>query len=245
MFHPNKTLIADDTEPTKGSVPNEPKSLLDWFEYLQYITDKLTLQRMLTVVLFGVLLSVALVAFENRDRLFDAAISTISQPDEIAPWSVSAESKKTINDFIRQNNLVGIAIVSEVDLKRNKKTPRYWYIDDETTSSEISQQLSSVLPQAMFDYDPKNTQQMVAVLNNEFDCTRYQDTLYNRLFPSLSEKYPVVCRIAIPPFYGRFVGMLTFGLTTNPTKSEVDALRIEASRIAVEMYLRDVLHKTK
>jgi hypothetical protein len=54
---------------------------------------------------------------------------------------------------------------------------------------------------------------------------------------------PAVCRLAIPPFVGQFVGMVTVGLSKQVTKQEMDTIRLEVSRLAVEIYLSDVVKK--
>ena len=99
------------------------------------------------------------------------------------------------------------------------------------------------LPQAVFDYDAKNTTQMVAILSNEFKCDPYKDTIYFRYAPELENNLPTVCRLAIPPFVGQFVGFITVGMSKEMTKQELDSIRLEVSRIAVEIYLNDVIKK--
>lgn len=216
----------------------------DWFQWVQDLSDKLTLTRIFHVMLFGLLLTLTTLIFENRVMLFDLSLSAVSNNNAETSFTLSTPSKRTLEDFIKREPLVNYALVSEVDLKQNRRTPLYW-IADAAIDPTTSKRLDAVTPTAMFDYDANNTAQMVSVLNNEFVCAKYQDTSLARTTPELGDVMPVVCRIAIPPFYGRFVGILTFGLQSHPTKSELDSLRIEASRIAVELYLRDVLHKAK
>jgi hypothetical protein len=96
--------------------------------------------------------------------------------------------------------------IIEVDLRRNTRFPRFFFVEDIENSRVIQDELSTLLPQAVFDMDPKNTKQLVSVLQNEFSCVRFQDTVYQRFVPEVGKKTPVICRIAIPPFYNKFAG---------------------------------------
>lgn len=203
----------------------------------QDFTDALTIRRILTAMLAGLLALVLYTGFENRASLFSAV--AIGQQNE--DWSVEESSSKELVNIVKSSSVIKLILVTQVDLRKNRSTTKFWHLSD-PDSSTIKQKADSMLPMAAFDYDQKNTQQLVAVLNNEFVCSKTEDTIFNRNFPELTKRMPYICRVAIPPFYGRFVGMLTFGLYTEPSKDQLDALKIEASRISIQIYLRDVMH---
>lgn len=209
---------------------------------IQDFTDALTLRRILVAVLTTLLLMGTYTLYENRLLAFDKALSFFSTKDSPKNWELSDASKNSLNALVATNGLVKMIMITEVDLQKNRHSPRFWKLQD-PLENVMKQRVANMLPQAVFDYDAKNTQQMVAVLNNEFVCSRFQETALHRVFPEIAKNTPVVCRIAIPPFYGRFVGVLTFGLVDQPTKDQFDALRIEAARISVEIYLRDIVKK--
>lgn len=212
-----------------------------WLESIQNFADKLTLKRLLTVLLSGILITLITMAYENRNAVFTAGFLAISEKPQTS-WTVSQESQSSLVDLVQKSNLVKLISISEVDLQKNRRTIRFWHLND-PAENKIRAKLSNILPQPVFDYNQKNTAQMVAILNNEFSCSRFEDTSYGDTFPELTPILPVVCRIAIPPFYGRFVGILTIGLSAQPTKNELDTIRLEASRLAVEVYLREVIKK--
>lgn len=133
----------------------------------------------------------------------------------------------------------------DVDLKKNRRKPKYFYIQDQAVMSMASPIISKMLSQALFDFDHKNTEQMVAMLNNEYKCVPTIDTQNTRFFPELVSKYPVTCRIAVPPFFGEYAGFLTSFLVREPTESEHNALKIEMNRMAIELYLRDISKSLK
>ena len=220
----------------------ETKTPGDWLQAIQDLSEKLTLARIGTILLTGILATFVMIVFENRDAIFQTAYRAVASPEEPSNWGVSSKSQEELTAVVRNSGIINFIAVTEVDLQKNKRFPRWWFLED-ALAPEFSARLKLLLPQPVFDYDPKNTRQMVAVLNNELVCSRFQDTSWNRFFPDLAKISPVICRLAIPPFYGRFVGILTFGLDRQPTRAEVDLIRLEASRLAVEIYLRDVMKK--
>jgi hypothetical protein len=220
-----------------------PSSGMEWFQWVQDFTDKLTFRRILMVLFAGFLITFTTVVFENRAALFQSIYAAVTSQNETASWEISRATQDQLITLVQTSSLIKMAVILDVDLQKNRSIVRFRQLND-PDELEIKRKANAILPQAVFDYDPKNTQQMVGVLNNEFVCAQFQDTSYQRYFPELGKRMPVICSIAIPPFYGRFVGILTLGLNTIPTKQELDGIRIEASRLAVEIYLRDVVKKT-
>lgn len=219
----------------------EAKSPAEWFQFVQDLADKLTFKRILTILLAGILVTCTTLFYENRDTIFSAAYEKVTGEEKVpGVWAPGDQTKVELSDLMKRSPLIAAVVLTHVDLQKNRRKPLWWKIDD-TEADTISEKTERSLPRPVFDYDPKNTQQMVAVLNNEFVCSRTADTVFRFNWPV--ERMPVVCRIAIPPFYGRMVGMLSVVLKKQPTKYELDQIRTEASRLAVDIYLRDVVKK--
>lgn len=223
------------------------KSIMDTisevFQVLQDISDKLTITRIFTVLVVGILATSLAMLYENRSTIFQTAYMRMTgEKEPKSGWAISHETQNQLSTFVTAVELVNYVSVVEVDLKKNTRWFRYVLFDD-PDGAQVKTSILNILPQSMFDYDQKNTLQMVSVLQNEFTCVRFQDTIYQRFQPSLSKKIPIMCRIAIPPFYNKFAGYIDVGLNQAPTKYELDSLRIEATRLAVEIYLRDVVKK--
>lgn len=238
----DEKLTTPPQQEEKKETAKEPSTPLEWFHWIQDFTDKLTLKRIFTVLLAGLLITTLTLMYENRQQIFEGAVAYATNKKAEEAWVVTTETQASLNNLIKSTPIVKFAMITEVDLQKNKRVPLFWVLDD-PNEAFIRAKANTLLPQAVFDYDAKNTQQMVAILNNEFVCAKFQDTVYQRFFPDLGKRMPIVCRLAIPPFYGRFVGILTIGLSAIPTKEENDSVRLEASRLAVEIYLRDVLRK--
>lgn len=209
--------------------------------FLEDMIDTLTFRRVALLALLATLTITMLAVFENRSAIF-AAIYKNTEPATMVKWDLSNDSRNQLIGLTK-SDLVGSVSLVDVDLKKNRRITKFIHVTDPVVSEAIGKTLASQLPQALFDYDAKNTAQMVAMLNNEFKCVPTVDTLNARLFPTLVPKYPTTCRIAVPPFFGEFAGYITVLLTREPTAMEYDGLKIEMNRIAIETYLRDITKK--
>lgn len=209
--------------------------------FLEDMIETLTFRRVSLISLL-VTVSISLLAiFENREALF-ASVYMTSKISTQERWVLSNESKNEII-AITNSDIVGSVILSDIDLMKNRHTVKFFYDKDQKDLEKTKIYISGLLPQALFDFDHQNTEQMVAMLNNEFRCSASKDTSFSRSLPVFTKKFPYVCRLAVPPFFGEFAGVVSIGLFSRPSESEFDALKIELNRIAVEIYLRDISKK--
>lgn len=233
---------AEEVQPVQLRV-GEERGPNEWFTLLQNFTDKLTLHRILTAFLTGMLITFISIIYENRNLIFSRVYSLTQNKFSVPTnWKISDKTKEELTKLVASSKLIKFIRISEVDLQKNRRVQRFWILQDPDEKS-ITEKADALLPQSMFDYDAKNTQQMVMVLNNEFVCSKFADTSLSRIIPELGKHTSTICTIAIPPFYGQFSGIMTVGLDYEPTKEEYDSLKFEISRIAVEIYLRDIAKK--
>jgi len=226
-------------EKAAEAVKSAPEAIV---QFLQDVTDKLTLSKIAAVFLAGLLATALTLIYENRTAVFDKVVTYARGQTEQANWTLTDQTKTQMVGMVKGSQWMNMVLVTEIDLQQNRRIPKYWHLDSQYEQL-VNNKASMLFPQPVFDMDAKNTQQMIGVLNNEFVCTRIEDTVFYRLFPELQKEMPMVCRLSIPPFYGRFVGILTVGLRKVPTKEELERLRIELARFSVEIYLRDVVKK--
>lgn len=216
----------------------------DLVAFLNDIIDALTWKRFALVGLLGMVTLSLLMIFESRNTIFNKIISSTPVEEISVPWEVSQETKTELIALTKMPIITGV-LLTEVNLKKNRRITKFWHVNDPEFRQEASVVAATLLPQAFFDTDKKNNEQMLGVLSNQFVCTPSRDTVLFRFFPSIDKKYPYVCRLAVPPFAGEFAGMVTVLLTRKPTPSEVDSLKIEITRVSVEMYLRDIQNHGK
>lgn len=201
--------------------------------------DALTWKRAGLLFMFGTFVVLLLMLFENRTTIFNRLVDPIPVENLAIPWQVTDKTKEELTNLVSIPQVGGV-LLTEVDLKKNRRITKFWSAKDASFRQEVGQIIGTLLPQAFFDTDPRNNEQMLAVLNNQFVCSPTEETVFVRFFPNLQKRYPVTCRLAVPPFSGHFAGMVTVLLNKVPTQGEVDSLKIEITRVSVEMYLRDV-----
>lgn len=212
----------------------------DVIGFLSDMIDALTWRNVGLLALLGAALIVLLISFENRTILFNRLFE--SKPIEaiVAPWELSDVSKQELLKLSNSQSIIGGFLVTEVDLKKNRRITKFWYVEDPSFKDTAAKVVANLLPQAFFDTDAKNNDQMLSVLNNQFSCVQTSETIYMRFFPDMPKTYPYLCRLAVPPFSGEFAGLITLFLVRQPTASDVEALKIELTRISIDLYLRDI-----
>lgn len=230
----------NEDQAVKGTSMDKEKILA----FIEGIIDLLSFKRVALLALLAAIGLALYVVFENRSTIVTKIVKSenvVSEP-ALPQWELSDLSKQSMMDLTKNSAVVYIAI-ADVDLKKNRRSTKWRYVGDAVLKANIEGIVANVLPQAVFDYDAKNTAQMVAVLSNEFRCDHSKDTLYARFYRDVVTQVPTICRIAIPPFVGQFVGYIAVGISKQISKQELDAIRLELSRIAVEIYLTDVIKK--
>lgn len=217
--------------------------------FIESVLDTLTFKRVGLIALLTLLGLGILVFYENRKQVVEYLINTSNgdvpkvTTQGGVPWTLSEQSKNELKKLVSSSDLVAFIGISDVDLQKNRRVLTFFHQKDSTLKLPDAATRAINLPQAMFDYDAKNTAQMVAVLSNEFRCDPYRDTINYRYAPDFEAYSPIVCRLAIPPFAGQFVGFVTIGVAQNVPKQNLDAIRLELARIAVSIYLNDVIKR--
>jgi hypothetical protein len=216
----------------------------DIVAFINDMIDTLTWQRVGLFLVFMVVMISMLVLYENRTAFIDSLLSRPSIDKMEAPWELSEASKAELKKLTQQS-IVGGVLMTEVDLKKNRRVTKFWYVRDSTLRDDIARTVATLLPQPFFNDDAKNNFQMLEVFGNVFVCSRTVDTVFHAIFPNMHKELPVVCRLSVPPFTGDFAGFITIALTREPTPSEEEALKIEISRISINMYIRDIQQKNR
>ncbi|WP_407305654.1 hypothetical protein [Acinetobacter sp.] len=235
--------------PAPATPKASPLANVDKEKLLSFLSDMIDTLNFKRVALVALLTSICLIFFslyENREAIVIKFTSPVTSLPIDAPiiksWVLSDASKGQLQALAKSTK-IGFVIISDVDLKKNRRTVRYSYLKDPSIVLSPAAKLALGLPLPVFDYDPGNTEQMVATLSNEFRCDPYKTTIYYRHAPELSENFQTVCRLAIPPFVGQFIGFLTVGISGDTSSAELDSIRLEVSRIAVDIYYNDVMRQ--
>ncbi len=209
--------------------------------FLEEMIEHLTFTR---VALLFILISIAIAMlsiFEHRAAIFTTVYQNAAEKT-FEPWVLSDQSKKTLVT-LTDRQFIGAVVLVDVDLKKNQQTTKFVYVKDRSIRDEVVPIVEARTSQPFFDRDQKNTSQMVAMLNNEFQCVSAANTTTSKYVPGFEKSFSSVCRVAVPPFFGAFTGYLAVWTTKPIDDNTYIELKIEATRIAVDIYMRDVEHK--
>jgi hypothetical protein len=181
----------------------------------------------ITVVIAVLLISFSYVYF----RYFK---ETTLRPAE--PLSVKL-GKEINNSLDRAEVINGVQIV-KVDLKRNVRylVHTYWKIPElqKLYDNFSSTRITSEIP--VFSRDEVQNARIIRIMNHEFDCTPFKDTLSYKLVPESAEHIAVVCSISIPPAFSDFKGIIAASLSRVPTDFEKNIVKNTLIDISESIY---------
>lgn len=141
---------------------------------------------------------------------------------------LTSELVKEVNDALDKIAIVNGVQVVKVDLKRNVRyvihahweTPELQKLYDTFSNDRITAEI----PVFSRDDEIQNSR-IIRLMNHEFDCSPFRETLIYKLVPAASDYIAVVCSISIPPAFTEFKGMVAVSLSRPPTDTERAALR--------------------
>lgn len=220
------------------------KKLESIFKILGYIpgvirlTDQLQFQKLFALFALCFVMLVGFTMWSERTQVMDYVISKIST--STPTWEVSQQTKDIIISETNKNSSISWVAINELDLGANAKRLKYWYNDNPDVYNKLNTKFDTNTS-AIFDFEQRHTDQMVGVLQNQFICVPFPDTNLKQSVPELGEQTQIVCRIAIPPFYGRFVGVLTIGIRGEYSETTMFQAKTMATSIATNIYWHDVI----
>lgn len=162
--------------------------------------------------------------------------TTIEQPmDKRLTLSPVLKSRvKAVGDI--NENIVAIQIV-HVDLSKNVRSLRFMYIKDSRLSAFAEEynkgRISPFYP--VFTSDNINNDRITRIINHEFVCSPYEETLSAKVVPVSTSYVKVICSIGIPPSYGRFNGIVAILLKNTPSENEIAIIRSYIKKLSIDI----------
>jgi hypothetical protein len=97
--------------------------------------------------------------------------------------------------------------------------------------------VSAELP--LFNDDTINNARMVDLINGEFVCHPYANSIDAIVNPATIPFAHTVCSNGIPPFYGMFSGTVNIITVKAPSPAETSQIREVIRNLALKIYERD------
>jgi hypothetical protein len=214
---------------------------------LAHITNFITWLTFRKVLLLALAVFVGLTlytVYEQRARV----VALFVVETEVLPvqttFVVSSEMQDRIRALVTKNPLIKSVNVLVADIHLNRRTVVFRFSEDEAANAAFEKMVAEKgSTQPIFTSDAANNAQMVAVINGEFVCQAYKDTINAQLLPSLAATTPTICRISLPPYYGDFSGYLAISLTRVPAEFERLELQQTIKLLATDLFFKDVVRR--
>ncbi len=157
---------------------------------------------------------------------------------ESSKKQISTRIMGKIDTMVQGNpNIVAIQIAS-VNLPSNTRYNIYSVIRDSNLNHLYSVLTNSRVMDAtpIFTEDDANNTRMTKVVNHEFICTPFKETVNYRSMPLAAEYVATVCDVSIPPSYGHFSGVIEIFLKVPPTELEKDVIRTTGRDLSANIF---------
>jgi hypothetical protein len=145
---------------------------------------------------------------------------------------------KVVDNTIDRIDIINGAQIVKVDLQRNVryiihaqiKDPELRKLYEEFSNSRITTEIQ------VFSKDDVQNARIIRLMNHEFDCTPYKNTLSYQLVPESAKFVTTVCSISIPPAFNEFKGIIAVTLSREPSEYEKSVIRIALIELSNRIY---------
>jgi len=212
----------------------------DKIETIQTLLGSLTWRRIALLTTFLAILGFSYAMFDNRFAVYDFfSAARIIPPATVIKLSKS--SVDSINASVAQSEIVVAIQITLVDFQRNTRIITYTSVDNPELRAlygKFIEKAPTELP--LFNTDIINNGRLVNLVNGEFICNPYKDTLSAKLVPESVVFVKTLCAGPVPPLYGRFTGIISIYLSREPTAIEVEQLRTLSRTLGLLVYNNDL-----
>lgn len=160
---------------------------------------------------------------------------------------LSALSQTELTNFLKKEELVvGVQVVA-VDLVKNERRTTFFQADSVALTAVWEEYLTRrVAPPAAFSSAASQNDRVTSIINGNFDCRKFRDTIGFQNYPAADPIAPMVCAISVPASFdgsGDFVGFINFFVTRPLSDQETRRLSKHAIDLATSIYKRDIQPK--
>lgn len=169
------------------------------------------------VILMNILFVASMYAY------FSAPHSSINSTSGLSDTTIASVHNMVDAD----SNIVGVQIVA-IDLQQNTRFMRYTYIANVNALKLYDAHLRSTISNRypVFTADDKNNLRITQLMNHEFVCTAYTETMSYKIVPESGEYVKHICSVSTPPSFGDFNGIVAVLLAREPTLAELELIKV-------------------
>lgn len=215
-------------------------ALDDKIETIQALLSSLTWRKIALMTTFLAILGFSYATFDNRFAVYEF-FSSGRPPPPPTVVKLSSESIESIDKAVDNSHIIVAIQIILVDFQRNSRVITYSSIDNQDLKilfEDFLNRAPTELP--LFNNDMINNQRLVNLVNGDFECTPYKDTLSSKLLPASANFVSSLCTGPIPPLYGRFAGIVVVYLSREPTGLEIEQTRALTRNLGLQIFNTDL-----
>lgn len=187
--------------------------------------------------------------FENRNIILDLVLANrqeiYSAPEEFR-FSVTADMQDRATQMVLRSKLLNFISISNSNLRVNTRDVVWWFSDDPGITREITNTLAARgTASPIFSTDTSNNEQFTNLLNGEFTCTPFINTIDGKINFSLATRITSICRVSLPPYYGSFSGFVTIGFETQPDDISMAEIRASLLQLSTEIFFKSIAPRVR
>jgi len=214
---------------------------VDKLSVVQSFLKTLSWQKIAQLTVFFFLVGLAWATYENRQVIYNFASQPRLTRHTPTIQTLSKTTTEEIDTIVKKSKLIVSIQIILVDFQRNTRHALYTSIDDvELKAVYESYAQGSFAEISLFNNDLLNNRRLVDLINGDFVCTPFVETAGARVLPAAAKYITTSCSVGIPPFYGKFTGIVHVYLSRQPTPEEVDQIRTMSKNLSSNIFDRDL-----
>lgn len=212
----------------------------DKMSAIQKFLNILSWKKIIQLAAFLFVVVLALATYDLRESIYNYVNQV--RLARVGP-AVEKLSKKSINEVdaaVKKTNIiVGIQVVV-VDFQKNIRVPIYTSTPEKGLQEIYENYAKNLISEApLFSGDVTNNRHVVELINGEFVCYPFSETLVSKYAPEAGKYIYSACAAGIPPYYGKFSGAVVIYTRRQPTAEDIDQIRNLAKTLSINIYERD------
>lgn len=207
--------------------------------FIQDLGKLLTLLTLKRIGLLTLLVIISLSGFAGYHIITAYKATTEPQLQEIQPAAIeiTRESSRVLDEFMVKYPSVAYVSVLKLNFARNIRTPVYHGFNDKQLEATIRERMNGgdgSVPIFLRD-DRTNNNQMIKIIHGSLTCSPFSDGGIGRVWPDLSSRLAISCRVTIPPAYSLARGYVVIHLAKELRPFEMESLEIDLYHLAQKL----------
>lgn len=204
---------------------------------LKSLLEVLSWKKVLQLLLLLTVLGLGYATYENTEPLVN-----FFSKNKLSTGNVNVLSRSTVNQLdkiVSESSVIAGMHIATVDFKSNTRSVVYGGFNNPVLTKMYAafheRRIDVNIP--LFSEDLTNNSRIISLINGEFVCYNYRDSIAFKLAPAAASDYvTMTCSLGIPPYYGNFAGIVTVYLRTDMTDVEKGQMRLFMQRISTLIY---------